>query len=88
MIRHMRRDLCEYCDGRLEYRHVRAPFHYKSSIIYIDHIPAWVCEKCGERYFDASVYKQLEVIARHRSKIRKTVSFPLADFNKSVANAS
>lgn len=83
----MKKNLCEYCDGKLEQRSVRAPFHYKNSVIYIDNVPAWVCGKCGERYFDASVYKQLETIAKYRSKILKTVSFPLADFNKSIANA-
>lgn len=78
----MKKDSCEYCEGRLEYRNLRAPFHYKNSIIYIDHVPAWVCMKCGEQYYDAPIYKQLEAIARHRSKIRKTISFPLADYNK------
>lgn len=78
----MKKESCEYCEDELAKRTIRAPFHYKRAIIYVDHVPAWVCAKCGERYFDAPIYKQLESIARHRSKIRKTITFPLADFCK------
>ncbi len=40
-----------------------------------DHVPAWVCSKCGEQYFDAPVYKRLEQIARQRERITETVCF-------------
>ena len=59
---------------------VVVPFHFKGSTIYVDNVPVWVCKKCGERYFDAPVFKKLENIARQRQRIQKMVSFPLANY--------
>ncbi len=72
--------LCEFCEGNVEYRVILARFHYKGEIFYIDCVPAWVCKRCGEQYFDAPVYKKLENIARHKHCIVKTISFPLAEY--------
>lgn len=77
-------DLCEFCEGTVEYRSVRARFHFKGDTIYVDHVPAGVCTRCGEQYFDAPVYKRLEEIARQRRRIEKTICFPLADYEKAL----
>lgn len=74
-------DLCEFCEGKVEYHQIRARFHFKGRTIYVDNVPAWVCTRCGEQYFDAPVYKRLEEIARCCSRIKKTVRFPLAEYN-------
>ncbi len=73
-------DKCEFCDGNVEQRTVRAAFHYKGDTIYVNNVPAWVCTHCAEQYFDAPVYKRLEEIARSRNSIKKKISFPLAEF--------
>jgi hypothetical protein len=44
-----------------------------------------VCAKCGEQYFDAPVYKRLEGIAMHSSRIKKTICFPLAEYDMVLA---
>ena len=75
-------DRCEFCDGKVEHRLVRARFHFKGRTIYVDNVPAWVCARCQEQYFDAAVYKRLEAIAGRRGHNRKTVRFPLADYGK------
>ena len=72
--------MCEFCEGTVEYRRVRARFRFKGDTIYVDHVPAWVCVRCGEQYFDAPVYKRLEAIARDRNRIEKSICFPLADY--------
>jgi YgiT-type zinc finger domain-containing protein len=66
-------DVCELCQGKVEHRRVQARFHFKGETIYVDNVPAWVCVRCGEQYFDAPVYKRLEEIARHRSLIEKNI---------------
>ena len=75
-------DWCEFCDGKVAHRLVRARFHFKRQTIYVENVPAWVCARCQEQYFDAAVYKRLEAIALNRGRIRKTVRFPLADYDK------
>ena len=79
-----KRDPCEYCDGKLEGRVILARFPHRGQTIYVDKVPAWVCTRCGEQYFDAPVYKRLEEIARHRRSITKTITFPLADYDMAL----
>ncbi|MFH0940090.1 MAG: YgiT-type zinc finger protein [Planctomycetota bacterium] len=78
-------DSCEFCNGIVEYCRTRAKFDYRGRTIYVDNVPLWECNRCGEQYFDAPVYKRLEQIARHRSRIKKTVSFPLARYEMSLS---
>ena len=76
---------CEFCDGKVEYRIIQTGFHFKGQVIYINGVPAWVCDKCGEQYFDAPVYKRLEDIAKHRDHIEKKICFPLAEYDMQVS---
>lgn len=81
----MKKDSCEFCDGVIEETITRVPFHYRKELIYIDNVPVKSCRKCGELYFDATVYKRLERIAEGRNAIRTKISFPLADYRKAMA---
>jgi hypothetical protein len=44
-----------------------------------------VCTRCGEQYFDAPVYKRLEQLAAQSHLIKKTISFPLAEYDTTLA---
>ena len=77
-------DRCEFCEGAVKQRQIRARFHFHGQTIYVDHVPAWVCTKCGEQYFDAPVYKRLEAIAKQREHITETVCFPLAEYDMAL----
>ena len=79
------RDPCEYCDGETEEQIVTARFRYRGKTIYINGVPAWVCTRCGEQYFDAPVYKRLEQLAAQSHLIKKTISFPLAEYDTTLA---
>ncbi|MEW6607791.1 MAG: YgiT-type zinc finger protein [bacterium] len=81
----MKGDQCEFCEGEMEQRRVLARFCFKGQTIYVENVPAWVCNKCGEQYFDASVYKHLEKIAWQREQIQRIISFPLAEFDRAIA---
>ena len=72
---------CEFCDGALEQRVVRARFQYKGQTIYINHVPAWVCRRCGEQEFDGPVYERMEEIAREPGRIVDKIAFPLAEYD-------
>jgi len=74
-------DRCEFCTGEMEQRRVLARFRFKGETIYIENVPAWVCNNCAEQYFDAPVYKRLEQIAQQRDQIKQTICFPLAKFD-------
>ena len=72
---------CEFCDGALEQRVVRARFQFKGQTIYINHVPAWVCCRCGEQEFDGPVYERMEEIARDPGRIVDKIAFPLAEYD-------
>jgi YgiT-type zinc finger domain-containing protein len=78
-------DSCEFCAGQVEHRTICAPFHYKGETIYVEHVPVWVCRRCGEQYFDAPAYKRLEQLAKARRRIKKTITFPLAEYDAALA---
>jgi YgiT-type zinc finger domain-containing protein len=80
----MRQERCEFCEGSLGERVIRARFQFQGETIYVDDVPAWVCTHCGEQYFDAPVYKRLEAIARQRGQIEKTICFPLASYDMAL----
>ena len=77
-------DSCEFCEGKIKQRVVQARFRFRGQTIYVDGVPAWVCRRCGEQYFDAPVYKRLEKIARRRRSINKTICFPLARYDMAL----
>ena len=55
---------CMYCQGRM----VRgaAPFHIdrKDYHLLFDKIPAWVCEQCGEVYFEEAEVDSIQAAIR------------------------
>ncbi len=81
----MKGDQCEFCEGEMEQQRVLSRFCFKGQMIYIENVPAWVCNKCGEQYFDAPVYKHLEEISCQHERIQKVISFPLAEFDMAIA---
>lgn len=83
----MKTENCEFCDGLVESSVQRVPFHFKKETIYVDHVPVRVCTNCGEIYFEAGVYKNLEKIAKSKKRIRAHVTFPLADYRADLAKA-
>jgi YgiT-type zinc finger domain-containing protein len=78
-------DPCEYCEGTIEPRIVRSRFVSKWGTIYVDDVPAEVCNQCGAQYLEASVVKRLEKIAKQASRIKKKISFPLAKYDMALS---
>ena len=78
-------DQCEFCDGEMKQQISLVRVRYRGQTIYVEDGPVWVCNRCGEEYFDANVYKRLEHIARQRERIQRSISFPLAEFSMAAA---
>lgn len=57
----------------MEQQRVLARFRFMGQTIYVENVPAWVCNRCGEQYYDAPVYKRLEEIARQRERIQRVI---------------
>ena len=55
---------CEHCDGMVRERRMRREaLRHKGTFVILEDVPIGVCEKCGARYFDASVLRRVAEIA-------------------------
>jgi len=54
-------DDCSFCGGRVTEKHVQKACWWGDKLIaIIDNVPSGVCEQCGEKYYKASVLKEIE----------------------------
>lgn len=56
---------CEHCDGTVRERQVeREALRHKGNFVILEDVPIGVCDKCGARYFDATVLRRVAEIGR------------------------
>jgi YgiT-type zinc finger domain-containing protein len=55
---------CIHCQGKMDKGY--APFHIdrKGYHLTLDEVPAWICQQCGEVYFDESEVDSIQEIIR------------------------
>jgi YgiT-type zinc finger domain-containing protein len=69
---------CEHCGGGVrERRAEREAIRHKQSFVILEDVPIGVCEKCGARYFDASVLRRAAEIGRGTSPAPRTLEIPV-----------
>ena len=74
-------ELCALCcEGHLEAKRGREYFRHGEALIIIEDVPAWVCNKCGERYHHARVFKRMRQIAAVRHHLTEHVHVPVAHY--------
>jgi YgiT-type zinc finger domain-containing protein len=75
---------CYFCRGIIEHRNVDVDFRWGKKLKVIRRVPASVCRQCGERYFDADVYKAMESLGRSRRKPSARVAVDVLEFRAAV----
>ena len=69
---------CEHCDGIVHERRVdREALRHKGNFVILEEVPIGVCDKCGSRYFDASVLRRVAEIGRGTTTTQRTVEVPV-----------
>jgi len=69
---------CEHCDGTVKERRVdREALRHKGSFVILEDVPIGVCDKCGARYFDASVLRRVAEIGRSATPPVRTLQVPV-----------
>ena len=71
------------CVGRLAAKRGREYFRHGDEMMIIENVPAWVCNKCGERYHRSQVFKRMRQIAAAKILITKHVRVPVARYQSS-----
>jgi YgiT-type zinc finger domain-containing protein len=75
----MTTDFCEYCNAPLEdaEKLVTVYRHRKGRHFIFETVPARVCARCGERYFSATVVREMDRLMHKRSQPGTTVPVPV-----------
>ncbi len=55
---------CEYCDGLVRPKQIeQEAFKHRDGFVIMKNIIIGVCDKCGNRYYNADILRQVEAIA-------------------------
>lgn len=74
---------CFTCKGNMKEKKVNYVVDLEDRIIIIKEVPAKVCTKCGEQYFDDETAENIEKIVNQLKRLETEVS--IVKYNKSVA---
>lgn len=77
-------DKCFSCKGKLTQEKVNVDFRWGENLVIIEDVPTRVCRQCGEKYFDAEVYKDMEKLAKGRVKPFKRLTVDVIKFEHPV----
>lgn len=61
------------------------PYRHKRKFVIIEHVPAGVCRRCGERYYEAATVERMETMAKRRQAAKKSMLVPIRDFAEVAA---
>jgi YgiT-type zinc finger domain-containing protein len=65
-------ETCYFCmRGVVEEKHVTVDFRWGDKLVIIENVPAKVCNECGERYYAATVVRQMEQLAQQERAERE-----------------
>ena len=69
---------CEHCDGTVRERRIaREALRHIGGFVILEDVPIGVCDKCGARYFDASILRRIAEIGRGTIPAQRTVEVPV-----------
>jgi YgiT-type zinc finger domain-containing protein len=72
---------CEHCGGLVRERMFdREVLRHKGNFVVLEHVPIGVCEKCGARYFDASVVRRAAEIGRGTVPAERIMEIPVGRY--------
>jgi YgiT-type zinc finger domain-containing protein len=72
---------CYFCKGAVVHQPTTVDFWWGEDLKIIEHVPAEVCTQCGEKYFDAPVYKRMERLAREDSEAVRRLSVDVVRYS-------
>jgi YgiT-type zinc finger domain-containing protein len=75
---------CYFCKGRVFPQKIKVDFRWGRKLKVIENVPASVCQQCGEKYFQSSVYKTMEKLAASRAKPASRLTIDVVRYKKAV----
>lgn len=75
---------CIFCGGDVVHKLVTFVYEDDDRYFFVEHVPAEVCLKCGERTYSPEVTDDIINFAKRRDKPVKTIKVPVFDFAEKV----
>ncbi len=72
---------CNICRGNLKQTLTTYTQQYKDQWIVVENVPAWVCEQCGETYFDPDVVERIQTLIWSDAQPVRTIQTPVYDLS-------
>ena len=80
---------CEHCGGMVrERRAEREALRHKGGFVILEDVPVGICERCGARYFDASVLRRVAEIGCGTAPPLRTIEVPVDRYDAAHLNPS
>lgn len=72
---------CEHCGGLVKERLVaQEALRHKGRFVILEGVPIGVCEKCGARYYDASVLRRVAEVGGGSTPPEQALEVPVARY--------
>jgi YgiT-type zinc finger domain-containing protein len=72
---------CEVCTvGKREHRLIRYSLTINDQLLVVDHVPASVCDRCGEVTLEPDVVERLQNTIRRPGKPSKVIETPVYEY--------
>ena len=71
---------CIFCSGNVKKKKVTFTYEEGERYLLVEHVPAEVCVKCGEKMYSPQVTDELLKFAHNKFKPVKTIKIPVFDF--------
>jgi YgiT-type zinc finger domain-containing protein len=73
---------CFLCGGKAARKFVTAENWWGDDLTLIENVPAWVCDNCGEQYFEPEVCEELDHLRKAPPADKKIIQIPVYNFPK------
>ncbi|MBE3573464.1 MAG: type II toxin-antitoxin system MqsA family antitoxin [Moorella humiferrea] len=77
---------CYLCGGKTVKKLVTAENWWGDKLTLVEDVPAWVCEDCGEKYFDADVCRVLDAMRETPPVEKRFIRVPVYGFKEAAGN--
>ncbi|MEW6771947.1 MAG: type II toxin-antitoxin system MqsA family antitoxin [Bacillota bacterium] len=80
---------CKRCGGRVVSKKVDVQRNWRGKLVVITGVPAYVCEQCGEQYFDSDVALEMDRIKKAACiPGEKMIQVPVRPYASEARNCS
>lgn len=75
---------CFQCGNPTVKKFVVAENWWGDAFTLVENVPVWVCENCGEQYFDAEVVKELDKMKEKPLQAKRVIQVPVYVYGQSA----